>query len=152
MRTPFISFIFLLAAVGGVTAQKSAADVAYERVAANPSKHFSYPYYLYVPAELRTAQARKQKHTILVLPNNTGKLSDDLSVHEADVKKRIAQVPAIASHLKLAVLMPAFPRPAADWQIYTHALDRDSMLTNKNEYRRLDLQLVAMIEDARERL
>ena len=28
-------------------------------------------------------------------------------------------------------LMPVFPRPETDWKIYTHALDRDSMLTVK---------------------
>ena len=48
--------------------------------------------------------------------------------------------------------MPVFPRPATDWKIYTHALDRDAMLTDKKEYARFDLQLVAMIDDARARL
>jgi dienelactone hydrolase len=49
-------------------------------------------------------------------------------------------------------LMPVFPRPKTDWRIYTQALDRDSMITDKVEYRRLDLQLIAMIDDARARL
>ena len=31
--------------------------------------------------------------------------------------------------LKVAVLMPVFPRPKTDWQIYTHALDRDALMT-----------------------
>jgi dienelactone hydrolase len=48
--------------------------------------------------------------------------------------------------------MPVFPRPATDWQIYTHALDRDSLITDKKEYARFDLQLIAMIDDARTRL
>jgi dienelactone hydrolase len=149
----FGSFLIVISAIVGAAAQApSIPNAAYERFAANPSKGFSYPYYLYLPSELRTAEARQQRNTILVLPNNTGKISDDFSVHEADVKKRMAQVPAIASLLKVAVLMPVFPRPETDWRIYTQALDRDSMVTDKKEYRRFDLQLVAMIDDARHRL
>jgi dienelactone hydrolase len=57
-----------------------------------------------------------------------------------------------ASALRVMVLMPVFPRPKTDWQIYTHALDRDSLTTDKKEYRRFDLQLIAMIDDARARM
>ncbi len=152
-HTLIFGFLILTFAANGATAQTADAQKpGYERIAADPSKKFSYPYYLYVPDEIRSADARKQKHTILVLPNNTGKISDDFAVHEADVKKRMAQVPAIASLLKVAVLMPVFPRPETDWRIYTQALDRDSMVTDKKEYQRLDLQLIAMIDDARNRL
>jgi predicted esterase len=148
-----IAFLFILVSISGATAQTAdPQDPGYERFAANPSRNFSYPYYLYVPAALRKAESKGGVHTILVLPNNTGKISDEFSVHEADVKKRMAQVPAIASILKVAVLMPVFPRPETDWKIYTQALDRDSLVTDKREYRRLDLQLIAMIDDARERL
>ena len=122
------------------------------RVDADAKSGFGYLYYLYVPPEIRNDSDKRHVQTILVLPNNTGKLDDDFAVHEADVKKRMAGVGAIASALKIAVLMPVFPRPKSDWQIYTHALDRDSMVTDKREYRRLDLQLVAMIDDARARL
>ena len=122
------------------------------RIEANAAKGFAYPYYLYIPSELREAKAQKQTHTIVVIPNNTGKLDDAFEVHEADVKKRIKQNGAIAGLLKTAVLMPVFPRPAADWKIYTHALDRDALMTTKKEYARFDLQLIAMIDDARARL
>ena len=155
MKHAFIilGFFVVLSSINGAAAQTSEGQKpAYERVAPNPAKKFTYTYYLYVPQELPTADARNQRHTILVLPNNTGKISDDFAVHEADVKKRMAQVPAIASFLKVAVLMPVFPRPESDWRIYTQALDRDSMVTEKKEYRRLDLQLVAMIDDARRQL
>lgn len=149
-----ISIIILLFSSGLATAAQdfSTHPATSERIAPNQSKRFSYPYYLYIPPELRTAEAKRQTHTILVLPNNTGKISDDFAVHEADVKKRMAQVPSIASALKVAVMMPVFPRPETDWKIYTQALDRDSMVTTKKEYRRFDLQLVAMIDDARDRL
>jgi dienelactone hydrolase len=95
---------------------------------------------------------QKQTHTILVLPNNAGKTSDDFAVHEADVKRKIKNNAEVADLLGVALLMPVFPRPATDWQIYTHALDRDSMLTDKKQYKRFDLQLAAMIDNAREKL
>jgi dienelactone hydrolase len=107
---------------------------------------------LYVPAELREPNAANLTHTFLVLPNNTGKLNDSLEVHEEAVKKRVGQAAAIAGMLKVAVIMPVFPRPESDWKIYTHALDRDSMLTDKKQYARFDLQTIAMIDDARQRL
>lgn len=127
-------------------------DKDFIRIDANSSKGFAYPYYLYIPPEVRDEKARDQTQTILVLPNNTGQISDEFAVHEADVKKRMGQAGAIASLLKVAVLMPVFPRPKTDWQIYTQALDRDSMVTDKTAYRRLDLQLVAMIDDARAKM
>ncbi|MBK6724298.1 MAG: hypothetical protein IPO41_05345 [Acidobacteria bacterium] len=125
-------------------------DKDYVRIEADSTSGFTYPYYLYTPPEV-TANAKKT-HTILVLPNNTGKVDDDVAVHEADVKRRMSMSGQVASLLKVAVLMPVFPRPASNWQIYTQALDRDSMVTDKKEYRRLDLQMVAMIDDAIKRL
>ncbi len=119
------------------------------RIDAQPAKGFSYPYYIYVPASLREKTAAKKTHTFLVLPNNTPKLSDDLSVHDANVKQQISKWRDVAGSLGVAILMPVFPRPETDWKIYTHALDRDSLLTGKKEFRRFDLQLIAMIDHAR---
>ena len=149
MRIALIGFILFLCSVSlcfGQTASSAAV-----RIDADPAKGFSYPYYLLVPPELKTATG-KQIHTLLVIPNNTGKLDDDLAVHENDVKRRITQNGAFAGPLKTAVLMPVFPRSKTDWRIYTHALDRDALITDRPEYKRLDLQLIAMIDDARERL
>ena len=129
------------------------------RVEAQPRKKFNYPYYLLVPTEIRadksggTPSAKSNaKRRLLVVPNNTGKLDDDLSVHDRYAQRDIANYRNMAARLGVAVLMPAFPRPQTDWRIYTHALDRDSLVTEKKEYRRFDLQLVRMIDDARARL
>jgi dienelactone hydrolase len=146
--------LFVFLSVGSRSAQTVKGNSVAEavKIEAQSNKGFSYPYYLYVPPELREAKAKQRTHTILVLPNNTGKIDDSFEVHEVDVKKRVAQVGQIAALLKVAVLMPVFPRPAADWQIYTHALDRDALTTGKKDYARYDLQLVKMIDDARARL
>ena len=151
-KTVSIIALLLLASAIVTVAQTEPLVKSYDRIPANTAKHFRYPYYLYVPAELATPEARKTRHTLLVIPNNTGKISDDFSVHEADAMRRMAQVPDMVAGLKVAVLMPVFPRPESDWKIYTHGLDRDALLTDKPEFRRFDLQLLAMIDDARERL
>lgn len=152
MKQIILICILILFAISVCPAQTAVNPPEIIKVEADSGKGFSYPYYLYVPPAMREDKARKLTHTILVIPNNTGKIDDDLSVHEADVKRRILQNATLASKLGVAVLMPVFPRPATDWKIYTHALDRDSMLTDKKEYRRFDLQLVAMIDNAREKL
>lgn len=143
-----------LAALTAANSQAAAplTETDYQRIDGNAAAGFTYPYYLYVPPELKAADEKKKVQTILVVPNNTGKNSDDFAVHDADVRKRMSMNGAIASLLKIAILMPVFPRPERDWRIYTHALDRDTMVTDKKEYRRLDLQMVAMIDDARSKL
>jgi len=152
MKQIIIICIFTLFAISISPAQTAVNPSEIIKVEADSGKGFSYPYYLYVPPALREAEKRNLTRTILVIPNNTGKIDDSLEVHETDVKRRIAQNATLASKLGVAVLMPVFPRPKTDWKIYTHALDRDSMLTGKKEFRRFDLQLVAMIDDALERL
>lgn len=145
MRMPLLT-ASLLALVTSVFSQSPSSDV--RKIDADRSRGFSYPYYLYVPT---TSDVPVGRH-LLVLPNNTGKGNDDLTVHEANVKRRIAQVPLAFGKLNVPAIMPVFPRPMADWKIYTHALDRDSLTTEKAEYARFDLQLGAMIDDARQRL
>lgn len=123
------------------------------RVTAEPGKGFAYPYYLYIPAAMRRNEDEKKIHSLLVIPNNTGKISDDLAFHEADVKAKMPQIGSfINNKLNMIVLMPVFPRPATEHRIYTHSLDRDAMLTKKKEYSRFDLQLIAMIEHAQAKL
>ena len=154
MKKVIIGFLFVLSAALATFSQtpQPLTDKDYVRIDANSKAGFGYPYYLYVPPEVKNDPDKKKVQTIFVAPNNTGQVIDDFAVHEADVKRRMATSNAIASFLKVAVLMPVFPRPASNWQTYTHALDRDSMITTKNELRRLDLQLVAMIDDARSKL
>jgi pimeloyl-ACP methyl ester carboxylesterase len=152
MKKVLYVLIVVFAAVGVASAQSEApVENVPVRVAADPAKGFAYPYYLYIPKEVRDAASAKE-HTILVLPNNSGKSSDDLNFQEEDVKTQLKKNIVFADRLGVVLIEPVFPRPAADWQIYTHALDRDSMLTDKKEYKRFDLQLIAMIDDARERL
>lgn len=151
MRNALYLLIFILFTAVSVAAQ-SPTNTTPEiiKVEAKPTRGFTYPYYLYIPKVMREPASMKQNHTIVVVPTNSGKLSDDFAVHEADVKRKIKQNAPIADRIPAALLMPVFPRPETDWRIYTHALDRDSMLTSKKDLSRFDLQLVAMIDDARD--
>jgi dienelactone hydrolase len=155
MKNVLYFLLFTLLAPG-VSSAQTAGNVSSEitKIEAKPAKGFAYPYYLYVPKALReeTKDGKKKTHTILVIPNNAGKTSDDFNVHEADVKRKIKNNSEIADRLGVALLTPVFPRPQTDWKIYTHALDRDAMTTDKKEFARFDLQLIAMIDDARAKL
>lgn len=153
MRNLFYIFLIVLVTAGFVSAQNNAAETKNViKIEADASRGFTYPYYLYVPGALREEKAQTGTHNLLVVPNNTGKIDDDLNVHEKNVRQKMGQVEMAFGKLNVPVLMPVFPRPKTDWKIYTHALDRDSLLTDKTEYKRFDLQLAAMIRDARERL
>lgn len=122
------------------------------RVEAQPKKGFLYPFYIYVPPEVARQKNQRTSQTLLVVPNNTGKADDDLAVHDYNAQGTTEWLSTYAAKLNTVLLIPVFPRPAADWQIYTHALDRDSLLTDKKELKRLDLQLIQMIDYARGQL
>lgn len=153
MKT-FLYAIFTIILSGTfIFAQNSPAESKnIVKLEADPAKGFAYPYYLYVPDALRDEKAKDQTHNLLVAPNNTGTGNDDPAVHEKNVKQKMMQMSLAFGNLNVPVLMPVFPRPGTDWTIYTHALDRDSMLTEKTEFKRFDRQLAAMIEHAREKL
>ena len=121
-----------------------------QHVEADAGKGFRSDYYLYVPTALRRDAGGHA--SLLVQPNNSGSTSDDISVHRRDAWMTGFERKRIADALGVALLVPAFPRSASDWKVYTHALDRDVLTTREPELARLDLQLIAMIDDARARL
>ncbi len=115
-----------------------------------PDKGFHYAYYLYIPAHLM-----KEPQTVLyVEPNNTGTQNDDLDFHDRAARKFIEKSYSrrIAEKLKTPMLVSVFPRLASRPQEYTHYLNRRTLKIFEGPLRRVDLQLKAMIEDARARL
>ena len=122
---------------------------AVTKIEAREKDGFSYPYYLFIPNEIRNDKSGI--HTILIIPSNSG-ANDDFEHHDKAALKQAEDMRGLAARLKVALLIPAFPRPKTDWQIYTHALDRDSMLTEKKSLKRFDLQLIKMIDYSRKML
>lgn len=123
------------------------------KVEANPNKGFYYEYFLFIP----NGMDLEEIHTLIVEPNNTGKVSDNHNQHVKSSYNRIRfdQPNRIGQGLKLPVLMPCFDRLETDgteYGMYTHALDRDTLLETQEKLARIDLQLIAMIDDARTQL
>lgn len=116
------------------------------KIAAKPQSGFSWPYYLFIPASVTSPGI------LMVEPNNTGSVSDDPAVHDASAKSLIQGRQGWARELGVPYMVPTFPRPASGDTGYTHALDRGAILTNAAGLKRLDLQLIAMIQDARSEL
>lgn len=114
-------------------------------VPADPAQGFSWPYYLGVPPSLSADAA------LLVEPNNTGAASDTFAVHDAAAEALALGRANHMAALGVPWLVPVFPRPVTP-PVYTHALDRDTLETTAPGLERVDLQLVAMIGDARRRL
>ena len=119
---------------------------------ANTAAGYQADFYLYVSPGARTAAQNGAPQTILVQPNNSGTNSDDPNVHRRDAWWTGWERQQVADELGVILLVPAFIRPGEDWQIYTHALDRDSLTTKRTDLARLDLQLLAMVDDTRRSL
>lgn len=117
--------------------------------AANPGKGYHADFYLYVSPTAKDAIKRGNPALLLIQPNNSGINSDDPATHLDDAWWTGFGRHFLADELGVILLVPAFIRPAQDWHIYTHALDRDVLTTQRTDLRRLDLQLLNMIEHAR---
>jgi hypothetical protein len=115
---------------------------AYTKTDPRPDGAFSWPYYVYVPPKLA------QEPRLLVVPNNSGICDDEFRVQEEAAKSEIVRVSTLADAIGCPLLVPVFPRPAAEANIYTHALDRDVLTCGRRDIGRLDLQLAAMAQDA----
>ena len=134
----YFTFSFTIAGEGPPT--------GLSKIPANPAKGFSWPYYLYIPKTINSPQM------LLVQPNNTGTANDDPAAHDTAAKGLIQGTRFWADQLGCPYLIPTFPRPETLAVGYTHALDRDALTTTVSGYERLDLQLIAMIDDARSQL
>ncbi len=151
----FIRILLLSLACGGMIAALAAAwfflpfMTRVQRVAAEPAAGFHADYYLYLGPAARQRAEREGTAVILVQPNNSGINSDDPEVHRKDAWWTSFGRHGVADELGAILLVPAFVRPAQDWQIYTHALDRDSLTTGRADLARPDLQLLAMVDHAR---
>jgi hypothetical protein len=125
--------------------------VELQRIEADPARGFSWPYFLFVPPMV-SAPA-----TLLVEPNNTGTWGDNPALHEEAADTLARRQSGFATRLGCPLLVPAFPRPQNPQApepggIYTHALDRFCLQMTGCPITRLDLQLLAMVDDARTRL
>ena len=119
-------------------------DLKIIRVDADPAKGFFWPYYLSVPN-------KAQETTVLLVgPNNSGWPAFDQVWHDYKAKQDLYWLASFAWKLNLPILVPTFPRPP---NAYLQSLEGAAFWPElPAELQRIDLQLVAMIADAREKL
>ena len=119
-------------------------------VKANPEKGFHFPYLL------KTSKKTVDANYIVVESNNTGS-NNSIKGMTSKAKKSLSWVlgSSISKKLNYPMLMPVFPFGTSALmqnKYYFPQLDSDVLKIDKDKYRRIDLQLIAMIDDAREKL
>lgn len=135
----------LFGAKGAVLRKCELGGEAVEEHAAAPVQGFHWPYLLFVPKQVRRAR-------LLVVPNNTGFATEDLGILRTSASCEVKRQTELAERLGTPLLVPLFPRPkakGADGNLYLHALTRAALAAKAAEIQRVDLQLLAMIDDAR---
>ena len=127
-------------------------------VKANPEKGFHFPYLL------KTSKKTVDANYIVVESNNTGGHNKSIKSMTSKAKKSLGWVlgSSISKKLNYPMLMPVFPFATKEiekvltnknkYKYYFPQLDSDVLKINIDKYKRIDLQLIAMIDDARERL
>ena len=121
------------------------------KIDANPKKGFYWPYFLYIPSVI------KSNH-FLVVPNNSGKNDNFSIIEQMALTREVNDHEKWAITLGMPLLVPVFPRPdnETDGTIASQYLGRgtlESIWCKKyTDLCRQDLQLIAMIDDARVRL
>jgi hypothetical protein len=133
------------------TSSPRAEEIGPKLIEANPEAGFEYPYYLYAPESTRDSAP------ILVEPNTSRLPSDNYDVHLKEAKREIKDGLGrhLSNELAVPIVKPVFPRPAGDPVDWTHSvqkLDRETMQIEEGPLRRVDRQLLSMVEDARKRL
>ncbi|HEU5289395.1 MAG TPA: hypothetical protein VFU05_02055 [Cyclobacteriaceae bacterium] len=126
--------------------------VTVQHFTADPEKGYHADFYVYVSPGAKRIAEKGEAVTFLIQPNNSGTTSDDVTVHQKDAWWMGLERKKIADELNVVLIVPAFIRPSTDWKIYTHALDRDVLTTKREDLSRIDLQLLAMIDEARSKL
>lgn len=121
-------------------------------VEANASKGFNFPYYLFLPEDL----SGPQEKYLVVEPNNSGKVTDNFREQIEQAERNASRDFYLGNYasrkLNFPLLVPVFPRDKTTSQMYTHSLDRDVVLQQGNDLGRIDLQLLAMVKDAKQKL
>ena len=119
-------------------------ESAVEEHPASPARGFDWPYLLWRPRVARGSPS------LLVVPDSSGFTSVDPKLLGEVGRCEIKRQNALATTLGVPLLVPLFPRPMIGKEnLYLQALTRPSLQTTVEGFKRVDLQLLAMIDDAR---
>ncbi len=117
----------------------------------NAKNGYEHSFIVYIPE----GTLKNERIPLLVEPNNSGFTNDSIEVH-LESALYLASKSSVGNNvsrmLKIPLLVPVFPRPSSYDLIYTHALDRDVMMEENKNLKRLDLQLINMAMEAKQQL
>ena len=130
--------LFLVAAV--------ADGDTFWKIPADTNLGFSWPYYLATPDTATRARV------LLVEPNNSPDRNNDWTYHDDWAGQLVTNRCSFASELGVPLLVPSFHVPRDPWQVFPSQLNRAALTNSLPGLVRYDLQLIAMIDDARRRL
>lgn len=85
----------------------------------------------------------------MVIPNNSGSSQLDFESQVRKAREDVLDWSALAEKTSSALLVPAFFRDYGDPPIYTHSLSRSALEVKSGDLKRVDLQLIKMIDVAR---
>jgi predicted esterase len=139
-------FLFLalsLSAPSSYSKQKNEVIGQLIQVDADPKKGFNFPFLIYLP------KADALQRRILVVPNNSGSSLIDFPSQFQSAKRQTLSWGTLAERISSILVVPCFPRPDVDPPIYTHSLSRSTLEVKTGDLKRVDLQLIKMIEAAK---
>jgi hypothetical protein len=149
-----------VAGLVAASAEQPALNIAdngkpYLEVPADPAHKFNYPYILFTPPQL---PSHCPLHLFVEPVHGPGVSADDQQLNDARAAAvRVAAHSSLGSdmaqHFGFPLLVPVFPRPplGKDSDLDIYSLSRAALLAN-GKLQRVDLQLIAMIADAQQRL
>jgi pimeloyl-ACP methyl ester carboxylesterase len=144
-----LSFLGLLvASVVAVAVFVALLAIDMDRISPDAERGFHWPYVVFASRSTQRRARRGDLVPVLVLPNKSGGTDDNFQVHARSAFGTLLFGRIFFSEQDAILLVPVFPRWSSTWELYTHALDRDTLLTEVPDLRRLDRQLVEMIDDA----
>lgn len=144
MKKIIISCLFILSCYVGLHAQSTGEILTFPP---SPEKGFFWGYALYLPKTMNTSH----KLPILLIMTDCG-VTDSIQETEEKtlfrLRHELSEYP-IADELGVPLVMPIVQRPE---DFYTHALSRAVFTSQEEPFKRLDLQVLNMLRDARQQL
>lgn len=146
-------FLFVFVFFGFFSVSRGEATGEIITFPANPAKGFQWGYALYLPTTMDTSR----KLPLLLQMNNSGYTK---SVEEAEQKalrelRNNGYYYRTSDELGVPLLLPLVQRFApvdSEQPFYTHELNRATFISQDEKIKRLDLQVLAMLKDARKQL
>ncbi len=140
-------FLFIFVFVGFFLVGHAKSNGEILTFPANPAKGFQWGYALYLPKTIDTSK----KLPVLLIMTDCG-VTDTVKETEEKTLFRLqyerSEYP-VADELGVPLVMPIVQRPEG---LYTQALSRAVFVSQEEPFKRLDLQVLKILEDARKEL